>query len=672
MQQSRGCLLYVVAGLMTSVILWNIVAWGLHYFTVTVRYQGLPHPADNLPPYPGSTKENIWWFVQISDTHLTTVEDSEKKSRLTDFKQFCDHHLQIIKPTLVLATGDITDGAPHGIQHEGDWHSYKQILLGAELPYSLLWLDVRGNHDNFNVPSAQHSNNLYREYSVLGETGDSSFLYEIQMPFGTYSFIHVDALLKIGIRRPINFFGILDEMDLYHLKLLTERAQHTPSNHTIYFGHYPTSTILAPQGFTDLLTNGIAYLCGHLHDLDIKSGVKRMYTLQRHGSLELELEDWKKHRKYRIMAFDHDMLSFSDVQFGEWPVILITNPKSARFLAPGHEPDQKMVHSSHIRLLIFSPSIIRYVKVEIDEVPLGSAKAVDGGPLFVLPWKPERYTSGLHVITVRVKDGAGRFGTTTQEFSLDHSRPRQPFLSSFVLMVNGSLFFTLCIVALECVCVLPLLFFRRYTEKPVLGTTDIPLLYGLLKLVHLDDIYYCLLTIALYPVVGPWLVGEVLTDTYGVLTLYGIFVKNSFIRDKFAMDFFIRDLLLFHIPLTLFCILHLSRAYHLLPNSKCTATKGGSRQQQDNPTRSGRRVADIILVIVSLFLLKQAVSRSLGKMAHFARAYGTVTLLASPKYTWTFIVGLYVACRCVYIGWTDRCRDVACKVEAEEGSASGK
>jgi hypothetical protein len=42
------------------------------------------------------------------------------------------------------------------------------------------------------------------------------------------------------------------------------------------------------------MTNGIAYLCGHLHTL---LGVSKMYTRHSNGLLELELSDWKNKRK---------------------------------------------------------------------------------------------------------------------------------------------------------------------------------------------------------------------------------------------------------------------------------------------------------------------------------------------------------------------------------------
>ncbi len=48
---------------------------------------------------------------------------------------------------------------------------------------------------------------------------------------------------------------------------------------------------------------------------------------------------------------------YSDETHSEWPVVLVTNPKDARFLAPGVEPVQKIRLSTEIRILAFS---VRY------------------------------------------------------------------------------------------------------------------------------------------------------------------------------------------------------------------------------------------------------------------------------------------------------------------------
>lgn len=49
------------------------------------------------------------------------------------------------------------------------------------------------------------------------------------------------------------------------------------------------------------------------------------------------------------MAVDHGMLSFVDIDHGQWPVILVTNPKHTLFLIPKMESVQTIKESTHIR-----------------------------------------------------------------------------------------------------------------------------------------------------------------------------------------------------------------------------------------------------------------------------------------------------------------------------------
>jgi len=52
---------------------------------------------------------------------------------------------------------------------------------------------------------------------------------------------------------------------------------------------------------------------------------------------------------YRVLAYDHGLMSFVDVAFHSWPVVLVTNPKNALFLVPGHEPTHRIKRSTYIR-----------------------------------------------------------------------------------------------------------------------------------------------------------------------------------------------------------------------------------------------------------------------------------------------------------------------------------
>ena len=111
--------------------------------------------------------------------------------------------------------------------------------------------------------------------------------------------------------------------------------------------------------------------------------------------------------RYRLLVFDHDLFSFTDTNLNKWPLVLITNPKDVQFALPSREPLGRMLHSTHIRFLAFSAHTLTSVRVWVDgealPVPPLSKLAVDGGPLYAMPWSPEVYQSGIHLIKVMVK-----------------------------------------------------------------------------------------------------------------------------------------------------------------------------------------------------------------------------------------------------------------------------
>lgn len=250
------------------------------------------------------------------------------------------------------------------------------------------WLDIKGNHDAYNLPSLDSVQNYYRKYSAVRR--DGSFHYVHSTPFGNYSFIYVDATQDPGPKRPYNFFGILDQKRMEDLLLLSKES--SQSNHTIWFGHFTTSTILSPSpGIRSIMSSATAYFCGHLHTLGGLMPV--LHTRHSQGTLELEVGDWKDNRRYRIFAFDHDLFSFADLSFDKWPVVLITNPKPLLYTCVKHEPLERLLHSTHIRVLAFSLSSITSVRVKIDGVHLGQAIHLSG-PIFILKWNPKTTVMG--------------------------------------------------------------------------------------------------------------------------------------------------------------------------------------------------------------------------------------------------------------------------------------
>lgn len=156
---------------------------------------------------------------------------------------------------------------------------------------------------------------------------------------------------------------MLDHHDIEHLQTIRDQAIANGTNFTIWFGHYPTSSIAMPSHNIRHIMSG-PYLCGHFHTLN--GLVNEMYSNHKEGSMELEVGDFKDNRLFRVLAIDHGLFSFVDVKLHEYPIILITNPKSSKFYMPGYEPIHRVADSTHIRVLVYSQAVrMNFAKVTL-------------------------------------------------------------------------------------------------------------------------------------------------------------------------------------------------------------------------------------------------------------------------------------------------------------------
>ncbi|GJQ65555.1 hypothetical protein Trydic_g7655 [Trypoxylus dichotomus] len=579
------------------------------------------------------TPNHLLWFLQISDIHISIFRDP---SRITEFKEFCDQTVGVIQPSLVLASGDLTDAKTSdnigSKQVLEEWVHYRNTLRECNIEEKTLWLDIRGNHDNFNVINIDSKENFFPNYSIQGKTHPRSYMYQIKRPDTIYSFIGIDACLEPGPRRPFNFVGLIDKAEIDEINKITDIVRRSGSNYTIWFGHFPTSCIVATEGkgvksIIGELDQSLVYVCGHLHTLG--GVVPNMYTLQKSGFLELELGDWKNNRKYRLMAIDHGLLSFVDVTHRDWPVVLVTNPKHSLFHIPGKENYDVIKNSTHVRLLVFSLSSIDKVEVAIDNEKWRKCHHVQG-PLYVTKWNPRLFSTGLHYIHIFVKDADGRQKFVKQPFSMDGTRGMSfGILAKLALMTDASYVFKSMFGTTLVLSILPLILCRVLHDLVKARKIDKPNLRGggffkhwlrkLWILSTIDRIFWPMVLYPMYLSFGPWSIGHIIEDHIGIIFAWGIYIDGILLPGSFTYAYGFLQLITFQIPFTIILANGVNHRYKILilkPGKASTIYK-----------KIKLHLPFVILMSLQIF------------MAYFFwLAYGTLAFILGPLRTWSIIL----------------------------------
>lgn len=234
---------------------------------------------------------------------------------------------------------------------------------------------------------------------------------------------------------------------------------------TIWFAHYPTSSVLTPPGvqnirkFIGQFDSSLGYLAGHLHTLG--RFVNKMYALHPEGFLELELADFLRTRRYRLATIDHGMLSIIDFSLHSYPFAIITNPKNMLFNNPFRENIELQKQSTHIRILAFSKKVIVKCSISIDDDGWQSCEKKTEN-FFVVPWDPSKYIKDKHEIKIYIRDADGNIFENSQYFAMDGSRISFDFLAKFVLMSDLTTLFQIGYVCALLLCLNPLIFFKGW------------------------------------------------------------------------------------------------------------------------------------------------------------------------------------------------------------------
>ncbi|XP_062002259.1 putative metallophosphoesterase At3g03305 [Rosa rugosa] len=389
--------------------------------------------------------ESVVWVVQLSDLHFSV----HHPDRATDFTKLVAPALSIINPSLVLITGDLTDGKSKDLltmkQNEVEWVEYQTVMEHVIESSGLdksIFFDLRGNHDNFGVPLLGGAFDFFSKYSIngqLGRTGNVNTI-TLQTRDRKHLFVGVDTTMSVGVRGPTNLFGhptdqLLSELDM---ELSHWDSQSKDPITKISFGHFPLSfsaTSHSGKSLKDIFLNHSisAYICGHLHarfGKNLKrhhqfSSSPEFFQLNIHQLSsqppvncstdaptanefwEWEMGDWRKSRAMRILAIDRGHVSYVDVDFKlgtKKTIILPTFPLDSQLMSTSssrHEYECRAMGPlsyEAIRALVFSVSPLVSVTAMIYDTRPGYLSMVleapmiklqhntSRGDLYIAPW----------------------------------------------------------------------------------------------------------------------------------------------------------------------------------------------------------------------------------------------------------------------------------------------
>jgi len=291
--------------------------------------------------YINTDNYEIFWFIHVSDLHVTTTDSLES------FNYLLNETFMEINPLLIVNTGDLVDSNLGSSLNVNEWLKYENILNNTGMNSSV-YVDLIGNHDVSLNPNYEY----FLNYSITGNTYNATQIsFNKSFSFGDYAFIGLDTTKNTSYNFiEFGHFGFLNtkEMDWYEGEL----EKYKNCDRIFVFGHHPInrSNYLL---FSDLTSSGkslielneeynvFCYFCGHSHDT---------FFQKSNGLLHVETKNFDNDEGvYRIVAVDNNQLSTSVEEVGVWPQGIITYPPREEYIV------ESLGNLNKIRVLAWDP-----------------------------------------------------------------------------------------------------------------------------------------------------------------------------------------------------------------------------------------------------------------------------------------------------------------------------
>lgn len=318
-----------------------------------------------------------------------------------------------------------------------------------------------------------------------------------------------------------------------------------------------------------------------------------------------------KNRLFRVAAYDNGIFSFSDVKFGSWPIILITNPKDILFNNPFKEDIELQQDSTHIRILGFSTSKIVECRVLVNGENFDCQQSTTNQNFFIAKWNPNLYRYGKHEIYVSMKDEDGNENEITQTFALDGSKNQFGMIARMVLMNDLTTVF-MCLFLLAFFFNLTILtFFKIWQILIKRGTLNKPIItHNLfrntieryLMLASIDKIYFGVVFALFYQLLGPWSFHEVLDGKIGIYFVWGIFIEGEFVNGTLNWWYGFHQLMFFQFPMMIILAGVLHRRFKNYQRQTKDSSSSNIIEQDNLRLKIYKNLSFIALILAEIIL----------------------------------------------------------------------
>ena len=389
--------------------------WGFDYSVVGVALAGDPHAA-----YYSADNDKIFWFIQVTDTHIGARGSQDSDNLLWLVTQ----GKNIVNPEFIVVSGDLTDstngnwlGLPNG-PYQAEWDEYRSILSQGNIDSSNYY-DLPGNHDAYN----DQYFNYYLSNSIQGQgTNATQVSWTRQFSYGKYHFLGVNTADNTGdsfsLFWPWGDYAGLDTDELSYIQ--DDLSLNTDANLTFVFGHHPvtdtgdaqdTWLYYGASDFLGLIDQHTAslYGYGHTHQYSEELFKGDTYTgyMAGDGFVYLNISSLGKstENNFSVIAIDCNGVATKTQNMGVWPLVLITTPVNHDLGGVSNPYSYTVPNaaSNPIRALVFDNRAISQVQYRVDnDSQWHPMQPVVGNPyLWEAMWDGSAAAEGGHTIQVQ-------------------------------------------------------------------------------------------------------------------------------------------------------------------------------------------------------------------------------------------------------------------------------